>query len=254
MRIRFILYFLVLAFVLSPDAQGQRWKLKRYEASVGLGTTHAFMDIAPPADGLRSFQFQGTRPNVSLDAVFRIFEPLSANLSLTYIMFGGVDSENRMTVHSFITNAFEPTLNVEYSFLQGGKAFGTNALFNRRGMVNDYGTADIYVFAGVGGLLTKAIAFDENLQVVTDDIYFDNNMHFGLVFPVGLGFKYAIDSWWSVGVEVGGRFTMTDLIDGYATPFSEYNDRYILTNVKAIYKIRSDRRGLPVFRRYGFAR
>lgn len=254
MKTRFIISLLALVFLLTPDAFGQRWKLKRYEASIGLGTTHAFMDIAPPAEGIRSFQFQGTRPNIAVDAVFRVFQPLSANLSLTYIMFGGVDADNRMTVHSYITNAFEPTFNLQFNLLEGGKAFGTNALFNRRGMVNDYGSIDLYLFAGVGGLLSKATAYDENLQVITDDRYFDNNMHFALVFPMGLGLEYSIDSWWSVGINVGGRFAMTDLIDGYATPFSEYNDKYILTNVKAIYKIRSDRRGLPVFRRYGFAR
>ncbi len=250
MKNRLWIYILFLLLVMPSEMQAQRWRLQRYEASLGLGTTHSFMDIGSESYGLKAFQFAGTRPNASFSASFKIIEDLSAKLDLSYIQFSGVDNDNRLTVTSFVSNAFEPKLTVEYNILGGGKTFGSTATFDRRGMVNDYNTFYLYAFAGVGGLLSKAKAFDENREILLNATYFDTNMHFGVVFPMGIGAKYSINSNWSVGIEIGGRFTLTDNIDGYATPFSSYNDRYILTNFKAIYKIRNDRRGVPQFSEY----
>ncbi len=114
-------------------------------------------------------------------------------------------------------------------------------------MINNYNTLHLYAFAGAGGILTKAKIKDINGDEAITNPNYDNNLHFGAVFPMGLGLKYTIDSNWAIGLEVGGRFSLSDVLDGYATPWSQYNDRYILTNVKAIYKIRNDRRGVPIF-------
>jgi len=183
------------------------------------------------------------------------FSTVELNLDLSYLMFSGEDKEDHLAVSSFTTHGFEPALTVRYSFLKGGKAFGTTAVFNRRGMVNSYGTADIYVFAGVGGLLSKAKVIDDSGEIYAPGSRgLNNNLRFDAVFPLGAGFKYDIDAWWSLGVEVNGRFALSDYIDGFATENSEYNDSYLTTNIKAIYKIRSDRRGRPILNRYGFTR
>ena len=102
------------------ESQAQRWKLQRYEAALGVGPTHTFMDIGPMRDGIMSFQLPGTRPNVTLDARFRIFEPLAVKLSLSYIQFGGVDNFENLTVKYFVANAFEPAISVEYYILGDG--------------------------------------------------------------------------------------------------------------------------------------
>lgn len=245
MKRKFWLYIILVLLVVPANLEAQRWKLQRYEAVFGLGTTHPFMDIAPSADSWRSFHLVGTRPIGTFGVNYKIVEPLSVGVDLSYAIFGGLDVEKRMSVNSFISHSFEHAAIVRYSFISNGRAFGSSALFNRRGMVNNYNSADFYLFAGVGGILSKSKAFDINNEEVLEDHWHDNNMHYGVVFPVGFGFKYSIDSDWSFGVEVGGRFSLTDWLDGYATDYSNYNDRYIITNFRAIYKIQNDRKGRP---------
>jgi hypothetical protein len=251
MNRRFWVYILLLIFIIPSKVEAQRWKLKRYEASFGVGTSHPFMDIGNNNDGLRSFQLAGTRPAATIGARYKLLQDVSAGIDLSYIMFGGIDVDGGLTVHSFTSNTFEPVATLQYNIVSEGRTFGSTSLFNRRGMVNNYNSADFYIFAGMGGILSKASAKDVNGQIDNDAAFFDNNMHYGIVFPVGVGFKYSVDAYWNFGVEVGGRFSLTDNLDGYATPYSEYNDRYITTSFKAIYKIRNDRRGVPIFNKYG---
>ncbi len=246
------IFILLLAFMLPENADAQRWKLRRYEGVIGLSTSHPFMDIAGSAEGLKSFHWQGTRPNITAGLRFKILENLSVGTDLSYLMFGGIDLEDRLSVHSFMTHSFEHVLTVQFDFINQGKPLGsTSAVYNRRGMVNNFTGIGAYIFAGFGGIMTKSIARDSNNEIVEDDQFFNNNLNYGIVFPMGLGIDYALNSYWSISFEVGGRFTLSDLLDGYATPFSEYDDRYILTCFKAKYKIRNDRRGLPVFSKYG---
>ncbi len=78
---------------------------------------------------------------------------------------------------------------------------------------------------------------------------YNNNSNYTAVFPLGAGVKWAIDPRWSIGAEMGYQFTLSDYLDGYASQWSKYNDSYFLTSVKAIYKIRNDRNGRPIFKK-----
>ena len=111
-------------------------------------------------------------------------------------------------------------------------------------MVNNYAKFSVYAFAGVGGIYSNPKPKNDYV-----DVFNDNFSKFGVAFPVGLGFKYSIDSQWSFGVELGRRFTLTDYIDGYTTAFSEHKDTYYIGAFTAIYKIRTDRRGMPSLKR-----
>lgn len=244
------IYILLFILFIPLNTNAQSWRLIRYEAGLGLGTTHAFMDIGSENFGIPSFRFAGTRPNVFFDASFQVLEDLAVQLDLGYIQLSGKDPDSRGRGLSFVTNSFEPVVRVEYNIIGGGRAFGSSATFNRRGMVNSYNTLRLYGFAGAGGILTKAKVKDINGDEAIGNPSYDNNLHFAAVFPMGLGLKYEIDSHWAVGFETGFRFALSDVLDGYQHPASQYRDKYMLTNVKAIYKIRNDRRGVPQFSRY----
>jgi hypothetical protein len=109
-------------------------------------------------------------------------------------------------------------------------------------MLNNYSDIHLYLFGGIGGVLSNPKPLKDFNLIIRDD------QKFGLVFPLGVGVKYSIDTKWSIGAEFGPRFTLTDGIDGYVSDFSDHNDFYYFTSINAIYKLRSDRRGLPVFR------
>ncbi len=245
------IYILLLVLLIPVESQAQRWRLVRYEASVGIGTTHAFMDIGSEFFGLKSFRLPGTRPNFAFDASFMIIQDLSVQLDLSYIPLSGKDPIDRGRGYSFISHSFEPVVRLEYNIIGDGRTFGFSGVYNRKGMVNNYNKFSLYVFAGAGGILTKSKITDSDGEEVLSNPYYDNNTHFNFVLPAGLGMKYTINSDLALGFEIGYRYTFTDELDGYLHPSSQYNDYYILTNVKAIYKIRNDRRGVPIFRRYG---
>ncbi len=250
MNRHFWIYILLGALLIPSTVEAQRWKLRRYEAGIGLGTVTSFTDIGSPDFGFTSFNPIDTRFNISTHAGYLILEDLSVKLELNYLMIGASDPEIRDRSLGFTTHGFEHAVRAEYTFLGGGRTFST-ATFNRRGMVNNYGSSYLYVFAGAGGILTKATVRDASGEEVFGNPGYSNNLHWGAVIPAGIGFRRSVDAYFDFAVEVGGRFTFTDLIDGYQTQWSQYNDRYIITSVKAVYKIRNDRRGRPIFSRYG---
>jgi len=137
-------------------------------------------------------------------------------------------------------------------FGSGARSFGSNALFNRRGMINNYGESYFYVFSGIGGIMSKSKVTDVNGDEVIGNPSYYNNLNWGIVIPAGLGYKRSMNAYVDLAIEVGGRFSFTDKIDGYKhATASDYNDKYITTTVKAVYKIRNDRRGRPILSRYG---
>lgn len=44
-----------------------------------------------------------------------------------------------------------------------------------------------------------------------------------ICIPIGGGWKYAINRYWNIGVEIGPRFTFTDYIDDVSTTYVEYD-------------------------------
>lgn len=254
MNKRFWIYILILAFVIPMSAEAQRWKLRRYEAGFGTGTVHTFMDIGSPQYGFTSFQLRDSRVNLNSHLGFKILEDLTVKLDMNYLMIGGIDPETRERQLSFTSHTFEHLVRLDYNLIGGGRAFGSATIYNRRGMVNQYGSSYgfLYLFAGGGGIMSKSIVRDANGDEATGNPSYYNNLNWGFVIPAGIGYKYAFNAYWDLSFEVGARMSFTDRIDGYEhATASLYNDHYGVTSFKAIYKIRNDRRGLPIFRRYG---
>jgi hypothetical protein len=245
-------YLLLLLLLLPFQAEAQRWKLQRYEVALGINGSISFMDIGDPAYGIRSFNMKGIRPGGTFMAQYKITEKFSAGLDLSYFMFGATEEPIRVAASTFMTHAFEHTARVEYTLLGGRSSFRSASIFNKRGMVNDFGSTYLYVFGGAGGILSRATAWDDaDIELSEESDAYYNNREYGIVIPAGLGFKFSLSDHLVLGGEIGGRFTFTDKLDGYQTIWSNYNDRYIITTFKAIYKINNDRRGRPIFNKYG---
>jgi hypothetical protein len=147
--------------------------------------------------------------------------------------------------------AFQHVVRAEYYILGDARTFISGAIYNRRGMINNYNKLYVYVFGAAGGVLSKAKVKDlnNNGEEPLNNPGYNNNMVYSPVFPLGGGVKVSLDPRWTIGLEIGYQFTLTDFLDGYSSQWSQYNDSYYLTSVKAVYKIRNDRRGVPVFRK-----
>ncbi len=248
------LWIPIIALLLftSIDSYGQRWKLRRYEVDGYIGGVSFQGDIGL-ADQPFLNNFNGFRPSIGVIPRFYLREDLSVSLDLAYLMYGGKDKEgsSHSRVYSFNSHAFQHTARIEYIFFGLSRQALTGAIYNRHGMVNNYNKLFLYIFTGFGGVLSKAKVKDLNNggEEPLNNPGYDPGLHYGMIFPLGGGFKLAIDPRWSIGVEMGYQFALTDWLDGYSSVYSKYNDAYYLTTVKAIYKIRNTKSGLPIFKK-----
>ena len=249
-----IFWILIAVFLMltAIDVSGQRWKLRRYEVDAYIGAVAFHGDIGL-ADRPLANMFNGVRPSVGVTPRFMIRRDMAVSLDLGYLMYGGQDKEGEShgRLYSFNSHAFQHFARFEYIILGaagGGRSGG--AVYNRRGMVNNYNRLNLYAFAGAGGILSKSTVKDQNGEEPVDNPGYDNTMQYTAGFPVGGGIKFSLDPRWSVGVELGYMFTLSDYLDGYSSEWSNYNDSYYLLTVKAIFRIRNDKNGRPLFNRY----
>jgi hypothetical protein len=68
------------------------------------------------------------------------------------------------------------------------------------------------------------------------------------VVPLGIGVSMFYSAKINFGVELGGRFTFSDNLDGYAAPKSSYNDVYHMFNFTITYKINTGKKEMAVVR------
>ena len=245
---RTALLILVLALLYPASIQAQAWRMKRYEAIVGMGTPNYFGDIdgyskGDNALGFKDFSISSTRPNIALGARYKVYEVFWVKLNLITGFISGKDEGgvNDARNFEFSTTIFEPSLQAEFSFLKE-KTAASYLMMKGRGISSFRTGFSAYVFAGVGGgfFWTKA---KENLE----NFEFDYTKA-TLVLPMGLGVKYSLNSDWSLGFELGARLTTTDYLDGYTSPYSKSNDIYYFAMINGIYKLKTGRNGWPVFR------
>ncbi len=243
---------ILILLLTSIDGFGQRWKLRRYEMDIYIGAVSFHGDIGLANKPLLN-NFNGIRPSFGIIPRFMITQDIAVSLDLGYLIYGGKDEEGSShgRNYSFNSHAFQHIIRGEYFIVGDGRSIISGAVYNRKGMVNNYNKLYLYVFAGGGGVLSKSKVkdLDNNGEEPLANPGYNNNMQYTAVFPVGGGIKFSIDPRWSFGVEIGYQFTLSDYLDGYSSAWSQYNDSYYLTSVKAIFKIRNDRNGRPLFRR-----
>lgn len=253
---RHLAALLLVFLVFFSSVYGQKWKLTRYEVHFGLGTTNVFGDIGGTADknnlfGLKDIKIKETGLSLYAGARYKLTSDMALKLNLIYGFANGSDAESKNTVrnYSFRTSFFEPSVQYEYYFIGDYRYNTSAALYNRRGMLNDYKTFTAYVFAGVGGVFfNPKINFNGSQPIPQETV--TGYSKISAVIPVGLGVKYVIDQYWSVGFEFGRRFAFTDFLDGISSTFSKSNDTYYFGMFHAIYKLETDRYGVPlIFKR-----
>ncbi len=252
MKSKILIPIITLLLLTSLDGYSQRWKLQRYEAELYVGAVMFHGDIGLANKGFLN-NFNGMRPSFGFKPSFKINQDFVVSLDLAYMMYGGKDEvgSTHSRNYSFNSQAFQHVVRAEYYLIGESRTFVSGAVYNRKGMVNSYNKLYQYFFVGVGGLLSKATVkdLDNNGEEPLWNPGYNNNSNYALVIPLGAGVKWSIDPRWSIGAEVGYQFVTSDYLDGYASEFSNYNDSYFLASVRAIYKIRNDRRGVPIFKK-----
>jgi hypothetical protein len=245
-------YTVIFFIFISLPMSAQQWKLKRMESIFGIGTTNVYSDLggAPNATSLlfiKDITFRSTRPSVYLGLRYRINPRSSVKTSLIYGYsktedYGG--SRNEARGFSSTTQLLEFSGNYEFYLLPEFRIMRSAAMFNRRGMINDYSSLGVYLFTGLG-----ATFYWPHLTVDAErpgDEY-KNNMGITGALPLGAGFKIIVSDKWMVGYEIGYRQSLSDFMDGFKSPWSKRWDGYWISSINLIYRMPTSRRGLPLF-------
>lgn len=252
-RFPLILLFICFTYFLSDiQSEGQEiWKQRRYEVVAGLGPTFLFCDVggfskSETVMGIKDLTLSQTRFNIGISFKYRLNEAFNARLSLSYGNLHASDERgsNEGRGYESAVSVFEPALIGEYYFIKN-KTEGSY-LFNKgrgSGLNSFISSLDFYVFTGIGGLSYK-INPNEALEAQG----FDTGGFTGVI-PVGIGTTMVYSPNFSFGVELGGRYSFTDNLEGYTSQFSSSNDVYYFLNFSVIYKMKTGSNGLPSFKK-----
>lgn len=243
--------YIILFLVLVPhSADAQRWKLRRYEAMAGVGTYNYFGDIGGSADrnnwwGLKDIEIFNTRPSFYLGARYKIRPDVAVKMNFLFGWITGDDegSVNDERGYAFTTRIFEPSVQAEYSLISEEQRRRSVAMFNKRGMMNNYSQINLYLYAGIGSVFYH-VNVNETLENAPK--YNPDHPDWGLVIPAGIGLKYIINERLALGAEFGVRWNTSDYLDGYTSKFSHARDLYYFANINGIYRIRTSRTGFPI--------
>jgi hypothetical protein len=245
---------ILLFCVLAPLTEAQLWKMRRYEASAGLGPSLFFGDVGGYSKtknilGLRDMSFLQTRFNINASLKYRISQDINARLSLTYGLLRATDIRGSNENRGFETSIsiFEPALIGEYYFIKN-RAESSYLFTKGRGVSlgRIFRSLDFYLFTGFGGVsfsgkpndLLRAKQVSEGFKT----------RGFTAVIPAGLGTSLVYSPNLNFGIEVGGRYTFSDNLDGYTSQYSSSNDVYYFFNFTIAYKLKTGPNGLPSFR------
>src|SRR4030042_3871614 len=159
MNLRNILILILLLSFSISEGYAQKWKLRRYEAVAGIGTAHYFGDIGGTADknnlfGIKDIELFNTRPSFYLGVRYKIRNNMAVKANFIFGFLKGDDagSKNNERNCAFTSKIFEPSAQFEFSIISEEQKYRTNAMFNKRGMINNYSHYNIYAFVGIGGV------------------------------------------------------------------------------------------------------
>jgi len=246
-----VLFLICLMFALTEEkSEGQIWKMRRYEAVAGFGPSMFFGDVGGYSKtenilGIRDLSFLQTRFNFNVNLKYRVTQQLNVRLSTTFGFLHASDEKGSNENRDFeaSTTIFEPALMGEYYFIKNKAE--NSYLFGKgrgKGMGGFFGSLDFYAFTGIGGL-SYTVKGNDKL-----DAYGYDPGGFTAIIPVGVGSTLVYSPDFSFGVELGGRYSFSDNLDGYTSQYSSSNDVYYFLNFTVTYKLKTGPKGLPSFR------
>ncbi len=257
---RLIMMCMVVLFT-APFASAQLWKMKRYEAMAAVGTSQFYGDIGgfsigENALGFKDITFKQTRFSVNGSFRYFITDNIAARLSFTWAMLHADDvrgSNNDGRLFETTSFIYEPALLGEYYFVRNRERnsflFQTY-MYRRNNRLRDFfRSVDVYALTGIGGAGYNVFYGNERIQARWETDPTQKRSGFTAVIPLGVGAKVAMDPNLLIGIELAGRYALSDYLDGYSSEeYSRRNDAYHTFSVTLNYRIKTARNGLPNFR------
>ena len=244
--------FVVVVFCFAVQiSDAQLWKLRRWEAQLGIGPSFAFPDvggfsIGDNILGFRDISYRQTRFDINGNLRYRLGRTSNLRLSTTYGMLHSTDSRgsNETRAREASTHLFEPALLFEYYFIKN--KYESSYLFLKgKSLWALLSSLDFYAFSGLGGV---SFNVKDNGVPINPSIEELKSSGFSLVVPGGIGATLVYSPNFNFGLEFSGRWSNTDFLDGYTSVYSKVNDVYYFLNFTVTYKLKTTAKGLPTFR------
>lgn len=234
----------LVLLVVSANLYGQRWKYYRYEVMWSAGFSTFLGDLGGADNkgshglmGLRDIDWQATRPALGVGMRFKVTEIIGVKGNFYLSMLSGSDkytnyAERRDRNLNFTSVLTELSVQGEISLIKErmGYSYSFKTWRGWRSFV-----VNTYLFAGVGGFFFNPMStYDGTWYSLqprgTEGQGFtgmpERYYRMAVCFPVGIGFKYAIDRVMVFGIEAGIRYTTTDYIDDVSSQY--YNDSIMM--------------------------
>lgn len=235
---------LIMLFSLPFISDAQRWKRYRYEVVYGIGATNFLGDLGGAdqigTDYFKDLEMKLTRPAAQLAMRYKITELTSLKMGFSYGVVAGDDN----------TTAYDDRFNRQFHFKSPIVEFGATYefMFLKERAGHRYSLRGVkgikklelypYGFFGFSAFYFNPKAKDpdsgkwtglRNLNTEGQGIVPTRKQYglFNVAMPMGMGFKYAVDRRWLIGIEYGIRKTFTDYIDDVSTT---YMDPTIINN------------------------
>lgn len=235
-----LLCIIILVSFSAFESMAQSWRKSPWEVMLGFGSSTFFGDIGGTAYennwlGLRDIRLSNNRPSINGGLRYFFSNQLAGRVGLSVSMLSDTDigSRNEARDLAFTTIIAEPALIGEF-FILRYFGFGVPRL-NRRGLLKNFATLSAYVFTGLGGVLFFVSPNDKLKQL--QGLRGIDHGFFTVSLPLGAGIKVGIANNFDIGLEIGGRYSFSDYLEGYSSPFSKASDIYYLTHLSIIYRI-----------------
>lgn len=245
---------LLVLLLLPMISFGQRWKMQRAEITAGFGSSHYFGDIGGASSdnnwfGLKDIDLFATRPNVNIGGRYRLKEKMNVRANMVFAYLEGADKNSKFAKppnprnYAFSTSVYEFTAVYEYCIIPENNPVNYSLSSLWDGLRSTNASLNTYVFGGLGFSF-----FDvEGLKELDEAERFNPKNQQALVIPLGAGVKYPVAEGIHLSLEIGGRWTTTDFIDGLTTQWSNANDIYYFSMLNVVFKL-----DLPSRRRYSY--
>jgi hypothetical protein len=238
-RFFILLIFFIALFHDFCNAQSRIWKNDRQEFFFGSGATNFLGDLGGAnqigTNGLKDFNNPSVRPGFIAGYKYRIAKAASIKTNFIYARLAGNDELTKEDFRNnrncnFRTPLIEISSQFEYEIIQQKR---TGHIYNLKGVRGRRGShVSYYLFGGTGFIYfdpkgkwngkwyaLKPLCTEGEGLIPARKKYSDIQ----LIMSFGIGFKYALNKAWTIGIEYGIRKTFTDYIDDVSKTYFDPN-------------------------------
>jgi len=227
---------IILSFIVF-SGYSQIWRLQRYEVWGAVSVFQYFGDCGGTASsnnlmGLKDISIKANRPGFTVGGIYREDARLYFQVSNSFGLFTQTDAGSRNDLRNFAFNTIANETSVQGLYFFIKESDRSYSFSIKQALKNANQLFSMYAFVGMSSLYYKVTPLE---SLIDNSRFVDKN--FTLAFPVGVGVKFTFTPSFSLGADLGRRWTLSDYLDGFTSDWSKHKDAYYILNLKLFYRL-----------------